>query len=660
MADYRDAKTYRSQTEANEAAGKFAKDIADNSWWKLVDKDDRRANFMSFAKALKADGVDREQANIKNARLYENIDLSTLGAADASAAIVRQAILGSGIMSLNVVAACEDTLAAKISKNKPRPTFLTSGGSWKAQIQARRLDKFMKGLFYETSVFEKAKAVFMDALTYGTGFLHTYQNNDGRLDCERVMPSEIYVDAFDGMYQKPRNMLRRKVMSKDVLTNMFPAFAAEIDGAPPPPDITQSLNQVRVPMVEVWEGWHLSNSGARDGLHIIAVENCELCCEEWKIDCFPIIPIRFKPRTIGYWGKGVAESLTGIQLELNRLIRSVSEQLRRKGRGRVFVAMGSKVNPAHLTNGIGDVIYYNGQPPVVDNNNAVSPEEFMQIDRLYQRAFQEVGVSELSAAAKKPSGLDAAVALREYSDIESERFALIHQEWEQLFLKYAALCIELISAQYKSGNKGYKIKVPGRRNIIEVDWSDINLDRDSYIMQMFPVSSLPQTPAARYAKVKEMMQDGFIDKSVAQRLLEYPDIEAETNLGNAAIDDADATISKVLDDDEPTIDPIQPYQSVDLIISRAVSSYLYARHFPDIEEERLAMLRALIDQATAMKAEILTPPPQPGGEMPAEGPPMGPEGAQMPGGAPGQPLTVNNTLNAPPQPPAPVAPPVVA
>lgn len=252
-----------------------------------------------------------------------------------------------------------------------------------------------------------------------------------------------------------------------------------------------------------------------------------------------------------------------------------------------------------------------------------------------------------------PSGLDAAVALREYNDIESERFAPQHQDWEQFFLDFSELSITLITEQY--GWKGYKVLVPGRRDLLEVDWAKINLKRDQYVMQTFPASSLPQTPGAKYQKVKEMLQDGFIDKPVAQRLLEYPDIDAESNLGNAIIDDADATISAVLDDEEPRLMPLEPYQNLDLIIQRANAAYLYARH-RGCPEERLTLLRQLIDTATQQKAQAMTPPP--GAPMSAAAPPMpGPMSAAappMPGGAP----NITNTLNVPP-PIIPAVPPLV-
>jgi hypothetical protein len=247
------------------------------------------------------------------------------------------------------------------------------------------------------------------------------------------------------------------------------------------------------------------------------------------------------------------------------------------------------------------------------------------------------------------------VALREYSDIESERFAPQHQDWEQFFLDYADLCIDLITKQY--GWESYKVLVPGRRDLLDVDWANINLERDSYVMQMFPVSSLPGTPAARYQKVKEMMQDGFIEKPVAQRLLEFPDIEAESNLGNAMIDDCDATISAILDDEEPTLLPLEPYQNLDLIIQRANAAYLYARH-RKCPEDRLTLLRQLIDTATAQKAAMMAPPPVPGMPSPGGAPGMPPDMSMAGPPAPGGGSTITNTMNA--AAPVPAVPPLIA
>jgi hypothetical protein len=659
--DYTDAKVYSSETAAKRA--KASAVGGDASWWNCETPEERHKSLITFVKQLETDSQDRAQANLRYARLYENVELETMN--DFAGAIVRQTLLGRGIVRMNVIAACCDTLAAKVTKNKPRPQFQTSGGSWDAQMKGRRLNKFGIGLFYELKAHELLKESFDDAEVFGTGLTFLYMDRETKRLCgERVIPDEIFVENADAQYGKPASMYRRKRVARERLIEMFPGAAeALMRKGEEPISLGAASAKARTPMLTVWEAWHLP-CGKRAGCHVIAVDGAELFSEPWKLKRFPFVVQRFKKRKKGFWGKGIAEALTGLQLELNRLLNSISEQLRRKGRGRIFVQKGTSVTPSHLTNGIADIVNYVGTPPQVDNQNAVAQEEFNEVDRLYQRAFQEVGISELSASAKKPSGLDAAVALREFSDIESERFALTHQDWENAHLDLMNLALDLIDAY---GNQGYKVRLPNKRYFKEIDYAEIKLARDSYTMQVFPVSSLPQTPGARYQKVVESMQDGFIDKATASRLLDYPDIEAEMNLGNAARDDVDYVISAILDEPEPKLMPVEPYQNLPLLVERATAAYLFARHH-DCPEERLELLRQLIDDAAAALQAATQPPALPGapaGPPPSGAPPGGPPGMGAPpmrpaGGPPmGARIGGDITVNAAP-PVQPVAGPVVA
>ena len=54
-------------------------------------------------------------------------------------------------------------------------------------------------------------------------------------------------------------------------------------------------------------------------------------------------------------------------------------------------------------------------PPAIDN-------QYLQMLQYWKTAaFQQEGISELSAQAKKPSGLNSGVALQTLEDVESER-----------------------------------------------------------------------------------------------------------------------------------------------------------------------------------------------------------------------------------------------
>jgi hypothetical protein len=346
--------------------------------------------------------------------------------------------------------------------------------------------------------------------------------------------------------------------------------------------------------------------------------------------------------------------LTGIQLELNRLVRSVSAQLQRKGRGRIFMPLSAKVPPEHMTNAIADIVYFNGtQGPTIDASNAVAPEEFLQIERLYQKAFQIIGASELSVSAKKPSGLDAAVALREFQEIESERFAKQHQRWDNFHMELAEAMIDFVR---EFGGEDYVTKYEHKRYMQTIKWSDVKHEPGEYAIQMHPSSSLPQTPAARRQAVKELELDGRIDGATALRLLDMPDLDSQMNLGLASQDDVDFLIDKVLNDEE--YEAPDKYTNLDLLVEHGTAMYLFARNH-DAPEKVLRNLTALIDQAATMSLAAkapLMPAGQPTtlplpGEMPAPG--GGGGGAGLGGNI----SVTGQQVNLPPQP---AVPPLIA
>lgn len=646
--DYRDMKEGWTPTDSKDIDPRIS-----GKWWGQSSPQNCCIAANKTAESLQQQATLRHQMNLIHARLYGNVDLISFGARDYTRSA---SWFGSGIpnrIAFNVVASCIETLGAKIGKQKPRPSFLTNGGNWPAQQRAKLANQWCQGLFYETKIHELAKKVRLSAYTFGTGALKVHVSKErgetGEIRCEPVFIDDLYVDDADGKDGKPRQMFQRALVDRDRLLAMFPKAEDAIRKADADPS-DRTLQGVS-DCVEVWEAWHLpSAEGAKDGKHVIfARGGGMLLCEKWELDCFPFVFRRYRPRLQGFWGQGIAEILTGIQIELNRLVKSVSEQLRRRGRGRIFAQSGM-IDENSIDNSFSPIVKTKGPPSaaiMVDNQNAVAGEEFAQIDRLHQKAYQEVGMSELSAAARKPSGLDAAVALREFNDIESERFALDAQADENFYLDFTELCMELVDAFAPN----YRVRVPSKQFCKFVSWKDVKLKDDDFIIQMFPVSSLPSHPSARLQRVNELVAGGYIDLPTAKRLLEFPDIEAEQNLANAVLDDVDACISKILDDPSPEVPPIEKYQDTTLIVSRATSAYLYAKHH-GCDEERLELLRAYIDMASLEATRKMAT-----SVAQSSGVPMSSIAAPPPAGGGGN---IENTINVEPPAPAPAVPPVIS
>lgn len=550
-------------------------------------------------------------------------------------------------ISWNIVQATTDTVVSQQAKNKPKPLFLTSGGDYKQQRKAKNLNKFVDGVFYENDAYKLGPQCMTDGCVWGDGVVHVYAENK-RVRYERVMASELWVDDLDGFYGKPRSMHRVKDLDREVLRELARVWLTtqklsekekavaedKLDHAPPShPD---NAAEFLADMVEVVESWHLpSGPKAKDGKHVITIKDCVLFSEPWEHDFFPFAFFTWSKRLYGFWGQSLAEQLQSIQLEINTLLATIKQSFWKGGTFRVFLPTGSKVVKDHITNQIGSVISYTGsQAPVVVTPSLVQQEIFQHLNTLWEKGFEQAGVSQLQATSEKPAGLDSGEALREYNDIQSDRFMTIGQAYERFYLDLAKISIATVKDIVgKSGS--YKVKAPGKGNFIEeVDWADVDLDEDEYVMKCFPVSSLPQDPEGRLATIQEWVQAGWITPRQGKRLMDFPDLEMATNLANAAEDYLTMILERMVDEGVYTVpDPLD-----DLMLARELALEFYQRgKYQKLEEDRLQLLRDFLvqiqgieDQAAAQAAMQAQQQALQAGGLGAPGPAAQPQAAPEP------------------------------
>ncbi len=228
---------------------------------------------------------------------------------------------------------------------------------------------------------------------------------------------------------------------------------------------------------------------------------------------------------------------------------------------KVFLERGSQVAKEQINNQTWGIIEYEGQPPRFFVPQTVAGEVFSHLDRLYNRAYEISGISQLSATSLKPAGLESGVALREYSDIETERFVIVGQAYESAFLEVARQMIDLAKDVSEEG-KTYEVISYGDKDIEKIKWSDINLREDQYRMKVYPASLLPTTPAARLQTVIEMAQAGLIDKTETRSLLDFPDIEQFNKLATAPMEEAEMLVEEILE--KGKYHPPEPFSNLQL------------------------------------------------------------------------------------------------
>lgn len=569
-------------------------------WW-IADNETEMSQAIAgtIASLKNSDAKRVTQYNI-SARLYGNTSIMGVNGLSFTQIQSVQATLKDRV-TYNIIQSVIDTLVSKLTKNKPKPTFLTQGGSWKLHRQAKKLDKFIDGIFYENDIYKLATQILKDALVFGDGVVHVFDDN-GRCKMERVLPTELYVDQMESFYGFPRQIHRLKNVDRDVLMALYPDKKEIIlQTSSAKVDQTGTFQNVADQIV-VAESWHLpSSANAEDGLHTIAIDNGILFKEKYTKAVFPFARFSWSDRIYGFWAQGLAEQLQNLQLEVNKLLWIIQRSMHLAGTFKVFLEHGSKIVKEHVSNDIGVLINYTGTPPQYVTPPVVPPEIYAHLQTLEQKAFMQSGISMLSATSQKPAGLNSGAALREYNDIETERFMAAGFAYERFFIDVSKLAVSTVKDIFEREKK-YEVIIPGKHFLETIDWKEVKLEDNQYSLKIFPVSKLPSDPAGQLQTITEYIQAGFITPRAGRRLLDFPDLERAEDLSNAQEDYLTKKIEEMIDDGII----YHPEPDDDLNMAREIAlQYLPYAKMNGADEVNLQILRdfiAEIDQLAQMAA----------------------------------------------------------
>lgn len=520
-------------------------------------------------------------------------------------------------LTYNIVQSCIDTLTSRISQNKPKPMFLTQGGNSKLQRKAKKLDQYCYGLYYQNDFYQMAPKIFRDACIYGEGILHSYIE-DNKVKHERVLPYELLVDYLESHYgpESTKSLFRIKNMDRTELAQMFPEHAAYIAGMQNTSIFLSASNRSVADTVTVVEAWRLQ-TGSQKGRHVIVTQDKCLFDEDYERDFFPFAVLRYSPRLYGFYAQGMAEQLVPIQVEINRTLISIQRSLYLGGTHKIFVKAGSKVIKSHFDNMIGTILEYAGDTaPQYVVPQLVQPEIYQHLENMIQKGYQLPGVSQLSASSLKPMGIDSGKALRAVDDIQVQRFQTIAQSYEQFSVQVAKNDIAQSRDLYNQGID-QEIKVPGKRFIEKINWSEVDMEDDDYQLQIYPVSKLPNDPEGRLATIQEMTGAGMITMETGKRLLDYPDLEAEENLANATLDYLHKILGDIVDDGKFT--PPEPFDNLAKAKELALEYYSQGK-LNELQEDRLELLRKFMSQIDILQQQAMAAMMPPPGAAPVASP----------------------------------------
>ena len=546
----------------------------------------------------------RTEMNIKHARLYGNMDILGLSAFEYTRSNSQDL---DNKVTMNVIQSCVDTSESKIASKRPEPMFLTEAGDFDAQTKAKKLNKFVNGMFYDQGVYEKAALCFKDSAVFGSGLFHVYSENQ-RIQAERVFPNELIVDEEDAFYGNPQCKYRYKSIDRGVIKAAFPKFESQIDSAPTMRDQYTAIPTRFSNRIQIVESWKLPIMGEKngkpvvlkEGRHILAIQGATLLDEPWTREGFPFAKLGYNPRLYGYWDQGIAEILVGKQIEINKILRNIQLAQYFCSTPIWMKEVGSKVLDSHLNNRIGNIVTFKGIAPQLQTFRSVNPEMYQHLMWLINNCYEEVGISQLAAQSKNPLGANASgKALLTFNDFETERFSRVGQRWEQFHMDIAKLMIEEAKSLHKNDKVNLSVKAESGAFVETIKFSDISLEESKYVMKVWPVSAFSSTPAAKLQEITEGMQAGLFDADTAMDLLDFPDLENKISLRTSKKKLVEKIYEKMVDTAEYM--PAEPFMDLAYAIDYGQNYYCMCK-MNEVPDDRLELIRRFMSQAEIILA----------------------------------------------------------
>lgn len=589
-------------------------------WWKAKSKAELANQLVETAAFLREQQQYRQRQASIHARMYGNMPLSNYIGSNMGKMATNNN-LPADRPTMNVIQSCVDTLESKISQAKPKPVFLTDGSDYKNRKLSKQMNTFINGELYQTRSYRLGKQILKDAMVLGDGVLKVFREHD-KVKVERVLATELLVDLNDAFYGNPRCIYQLKLVDRDTLIDMVPEYRSTIEKAEQAyPDNSADSQKTISDQVMLVEAWHLpSGPEANDGRHVIACTSGVILDEEYCKPDFPFVFLRYSPRMVGFWSQGLPEQLAGTQVEINKLLLTISQSINLVGVPRVFVEDGSKVVKAHLNNSVGAIVTYRGTKPQYEVAPCVPAELYQQLQRLVDYAYQQSGVSALSAAAQKPAGLNSGEAIRNFDDLQTDRFASLNERYDNMYIDLINKMLD-VAIEIAEETGTYQTVYPSKDGTQEINLPEIDKLRENpFVIQCFDSNALPKDPAGRKQAIVDDMQAGILTLEEGRRLLNYSDLEQEDKLAIAP----EERILKQLDDivEEGKYTPPDPFINISLAKVKVMQYYnLYVAN--GLEESRQQMLRDYQAQLLMLEQAAMPPMPQPG--MPQAGAPSVPQ-----------------------------------
>ena len=482
--------------------------------------------------------------------------------------------------SYNVIKSCIDTLTSKIAQSKVRPFFNCINGTFKDVNVCKNAQQFFDQYFDIEEVNKKVSMAFRDACVFDHGVIYVDSETKS---ITKALPWQVFVRPAEQTYN---NITRVYYCQNEYPVSMLPERYRK--------QVQKKNSQIQY----VTYGIYYDTVDKVKAVYITELEHMDIM--EYDGNRVPFIFLWYNNPIHGGSAVSVVDMLYGIQKEINILMSKIKDASQLSPANTIFLPDDATIKADMFNNRIGNIVTYKATSDMSGSPVAISTPAFIDsqyqalVTELKQTAYEMVGISQLSAQSKKPTGLNSGVALQTMEDVESERFEEQLNQVLRCYVEIAKTCLRVFP-------KGETI-LPDTPNRVDIKWSDIVAEEKKMQIQFSAADALSKDPSIKLQQLQQLAQMGVIPQERIAQFLELPDIEGGYSIGNNSINAVLAIIRDCVENDNlevPTYIPLAllKTQIVNTQLSLRASNY-------EKNKEDIAKLDQLYNVVIQMEQQI--------------------------------------------------------
>lgn len=482
---------------------------------------------------------------------------------------------------VNVIKSVVDTLVNKLANQKVRPYFNPVNGLWKTKKTVRDVQQYFDLLYDKIDVHTIVAQAFKSACIMGKGYIYINPLNFSI----QMLPAHC-VATLSSEARYTTNPHKGAVRMLN-----FPVNRLEDYGLKKIETAKEYVNLLHYFDID-------------EKKQIVYLNGRKVKEEEYKASTLPFVTLYYNKPLFGNQTVSIVQELDGIQTQIDYINAQISAATQLSPANQTFVMEGSSLASRDLSNKAGMVYTVKlapGQsvPPVISVTPRPFDPQWLELQKYYvQQAYEIVGVSQLSAMSKKPSGLDSGAALSTMEDIESDRFEMHVSQYVRAYVDLAKLLIDILPENEDI--------LPPSSNTSSMQWKDIKEQSDLFKVQYSAATSLSKDPAEKIKQIISLNQAGLITADKIASYLDMPDLEDAYKDASAIHDGIMQCIERAIEDEDYEVPDWVGYQQLAKQIT-IVENELYSSVSGDEEndaqvKESLSRIRKL-EENLASKME---------------------------------------------------------